>query len=122
MSTGIIILGLLPNSTSVSAVMDELFSAFKMATRRSTQLVYAKKIKANSRAVRLKKLQISQRRARNEEIPASELDKVNVVTMLNPGDLGDILYCPFGVNEFLTSMTEISAEKLPKNKKKYATP
>ena len=73
-------------------VMDELFGAFKMATRRSTQLVYAKKIKANSRAVRLKKLQISQRRARNEEIPASELDKVNVVTTLNLGDLGGILY------------------------------
>ena len=63
-----------------------------MATCRSMQLVYSKEIKVNARAVRLKKLQIAVQWARNEEFPASKLDKVNDMTTLNPGDLGAILY------------------------------
>ena len=92
MRRGVILLGLLPNSTSVLAVLDELFRAFKIAIRKATQRVYAKKIKTNARSVRRKKLEIAERMARNEEVPSSKLAKVNIETSLNPGDLGKILY------------------------------
>ena len=83
MRRGVILLGLLPNSTSVSAVLDEVFCALKIATRKATQQVYAKKIKANARSARRKKLEITKRMAYNGEVPASEIAKVNVITSLN---------------------------------------
>ena len=49
MQRGVILNGLLSNSTSVSAVMDELFRKFKIATRASTQKHFAKKIKKNAK-------------------------------------------------------------------------
>ena len=38
--------------------------------------------------------------------------------MMSENFVGGKRYCPFGVNKIITSMTEISAEKLPKNKNK----
>lgn len=89
---GIIITGLLPNSTAVTAVMDELFRAFKNATRAAAQIVYARKIKDNARQVIEKKKDLARRYSKGEKIPPAELKKVNVVVSLDRKDLGEILY------------------------------
>lgn len=89
---GIFILGLLPNSTAVTAVMDELFRAFKNATRASAQAVYARKLKVNARAVIAKKKDLALRHSKGEKILASEIKKVNTVVTLDRSDLGEILY------------------------------
>ncbi|KAL7425468.1 hypothetical protein ACHAXM_000028, partial [Skeletonema potamos] len=88
---GIFINGLLPNSTAVTAVMDELYRAFKNACRSSTQDVYARKLQANARAVIEKKKDLAARHSRGEKIPQSEYRKVNTVVSLDRCDLGKIL-------------------------------
>ena len=92
MEKGVILNGLLPNSTSVSAIMDELFRAFKIKTRKATQKVWAQKIKANAKSVAAKKTAIAQRIARGETVSPRERSKVNTVATLDPSDLGKILY------------------------------
>lgn len=100
MEKGIILNGLLPNSTSVSAVMDELYRAFKISFRAATQRVFAKKIKANAKKVAAKKLDIATRLANKESVPASEYRKINVVATLDPSDLGEILYGKLDENDY----------------------
>jgi hypothetical protein len=92
MEKGIIICGLLPNSTSVSAIMDELFRAFKIAIRKSTQRVFARKVKENAAAVALLKADIAAWIERGEEVCPREQSKVNVVATLTLEDLGEIMY------------------------------
>ena len=92
MQKGVIVSGLLPNSTSVSAVLDELFRSFKIAMRKHASLVYAAKIKAHAKAVRAAKIDIAQRKAQGEDIPEKELAKLRAVVTLGPADLGKILY------------------------------
>ena len=92
MLKGIILNGLLPNSTPVSAIMDELYRAFKIACRISTHLVYARKIKVNTRAIAQRKLAIAKKLARGEVVSEQERGKVTLIVSLNPGDLGNILY------------------------------
>ena len=72
--------------------MDELYRAFKIACRVSTHLVYARKIKANAKAIARRKLAIAQKLARGEVVSEQERGKVTSIVSLNPGDLGDILY------------------------------
>jgi len=115
MDKGVILNGLLPNSTSVAAVMDELFRKFKIATRAATQKVFAKKIKANAKAVTAKKLEIAQRLANDESVPASEYAKVNVVATLNPSDLGEILYGELDEDGYAAAESPI-AESFTKEK------
>merc|ERR1712197_104723 len=92
MQKGVIVSGLLPNSTSVSAVLDELFRSFEIATCKHASLVYAAKIKAHAKAVRAAKIDIAQRKAQGEDIPEKELAKLRAVVTLGPADLGKILY------------------------------
>ena len=92
MQRGVILCGLLPNSTSVSAIMDKLFRAFKIASRKATQKVFAKKIKANAKAVAKLKAEMARKLANNEEVSEAEKAKVNVVANLSPADLGEILW------------------------------
>ena len=92
MQRGVILCGLLPNSTSVSAIMDELFRAFKIASRAATQKVFAKRVKANAKAIAKLKLDIARKLANGEEVSDAEKAKVNVVATLGPGDLGEILW------------------------------
>jgi hypothetical protein len=49
---GVLICGLLPNSTSITAVMDDLFGAYKQAIRQQTQDIYAEKVKKHAHAVK----------------------------------------------------------------------
>ena len=92
MVKGVILNGLLPNSTTVSTIMDKLYRAFKIACRVSTHLVYARKIKANAKAIPRRMLAIAQKLARGEVVTEQERGKVTSIVSLNPGDLGDILY------------------------------
>ena len=45
---GILIIGLLPDSTSVTAVIDDLFSPFKQIIWVATQKIFAAKVKAQA--------------------------------------------------------------------------
>ena len=92
MFKGVILNGLLPNYTTLSAIMDKLYQAFKIACRVSTHLVYARKIKANAKAIVQHKLTIAQQIARGEVVSKQEGVKVPLIVSLNPGDLGNILY------------------------------
>ena len=91
---GIIIVGLCPNSTSVTAIMDELFRAFKLDFRSSARQVYAAKIKETHEDLQRKKAMLADRYEQGEIVLECEKPKVNVVTSLNPGDLGKILFGP----------------------------
>ena len=112
---GIIICGLLPNSTTVSAVMDELYRAFKIATRKATQTVFAAKVKANAKAVQKLKLEIAQQLAQGEEVPEKRRSKVTAVASLNPGDLGEILYGKLDENGYANPSSPM-AEAFTKEK------
>ena len=72
---GIILNGLLPNSTEVTAVTDELFNSFKCATRGNTHNVFACKIKANAKTVGRRKLDIAKRLAEGLEVPPKEQEQ-----------------------------------------------
>ena len=91
---GIILHGLLPNSTAVSAVMDELFRAFKIAFRKATLKHFARKIKTQAQMIRRRKLEIAKRIANGEAVSAADQDKAKVksIVSLNASDLGPILY------------------------------
>ena len=58
---GVIINGLLPNSTTVLAIMDDLYCAFNAILRKSTHGHYVKKIKANSKATTKRTLEIARK-------------------------------------------------------------
>ena len=58
---GVIINGLLPNSTTVLAIMDDLYCAFKADLHKCTHDHYAEKIKANSKAITNRTLDIAGR-------------------------------------------------------------
>ena len=92
MQSGVIINGLLPNSTAVLAIMDELFRAFKGALRTSTHEHYAGKIKNHAREITKRKVEIARKMARREEVSESERAKTRSVVGLNPMDLGPILF------------------------------
>ena len=89
---GIILNGLLPNSTAVMAIMDELFRAFKDKLRQSTHEVYSKKIKANAKAILRRKAEIAHKIASGEVVTEAERAKTRTVVGLNPMDLGPILF------------------------------
>ena len=91
---GVILHGLLPNSTAVSAVMDELFRAFKIAFTQATHKHFARKIKTQAQMIRRRKLEIAKRIANGEAVSAADQDqaKVKSVVSLNAFDLGPILY------------------------------
>ena len=89
---GVIINGLLPNSTTVLAIMDELFRAFKADLRSYTHDHYARKIKANSKAIVKRKLEIARKIAVGELVTEAERAKTRSVVGLNPMDLGPILF------------------------------
>ena len=55
---GVILNGLLPNATSLLAIMDEIFRAFKSGLCISTHRHYAEKIKADSKGVTRLKVDI----------------------------------------------------------------
>ena len=89
---GVIINGLLPNSTAVLAIMDELFRAFKNSLRKSTHDHYAKKIKANGVNITRRKAEIARMIAAGEVVTPAERAKTRSVVGLNPMDLGPILF------------------------------
>ena len=89
---GIIMNGLLPNSTAVMAIMDELFRAFKDKLRKSTHEQYSKKIKANAKQITRRKAEIARKIAGGQEVTDEEKAKTRSVVGLNPMDLGPILF------------------------------
>ena len=72
--------------------MDDLFCAFKAALQKSTHDHYAKKIKANSKAITKRKLKIVRKVASGEVVTEAERAKTISVINLNPMDLGPILF------------------------------
>ena len=92
MNQGVIINGLLPNSTAVMAIMDELFRAFKNSLQASTHKHYAKKIKVNAVQISRRKAEIARKIAGGIEVTEAEKAKTRSVVGLNPMDLGPILY------------------------------
>ena len=80
--------------TAVSAVMDELFRAFKIAFTQATHKHFARKIKTQAQMIRRRKLEIAKRIANGEAVSAADQDraKVKSVVSLNAFDLGPILY------------------------------
>lgn len=91
-SRGVLIYLLLPNATSVLAVMDELFRAYKADCRIFAQKVFAQKLQKNAREVAELKKEHAARRAVGETIPPEELRKVNTVVKLEPEDVGKICF------------------------------
>jgi hypothetical protein len=83
---------LIKGPVTVSAIMDELYRAFKIALCASTHNVFARKIKANAKAITRRKLVIAQKVARGEVVTKQERGKVPSSVGLNPGDYGKILY------------------------------
>ena len=55
---GVIMNGLLPNSTQVTAIMDELYGAFKGAIHTNTLMAFARRIKEKALLVQQKKTEI----------------------------------------------------------------
>jgi len=94
MEKGVILHGLLPNSTSVSAVMDELYRSFKISTRMETVRVFAGKIYDLAKKIQKYKLDIKTRIENGEAVSEKEKEKVKhpVVATLNPADLGKIIF------------------------------
>lgn len=72
--------------------MDDLYCAFKAALRKSTHDHYAKKIKANSKAIMKRKLEIARKVASGEVVTEAERAKTRSVVGLNPMDLGPTLF------------------------------
>jgi hypothetical protein len=85
---GVLICGLLPNSTSITAVMDDLFGAYKQAIRRQTQDIYAEKVKKHAHAVKDLKADIARRREAGEDISDAEIRKISTVVTLDESDIG----------------------------------
>ena len=83
---GIIINGLLPNSTAVMAIMDELFRAFNGALKHLIHSHYAKKTKANAKQVQRRKAEIASKIARGEDASETELAKTHLAGGLNQID------------------------------------
>ena len=90
---GVIINGLLPNLTTVLAIMDDLYCAFKAVLRKSTRDHYAKKIKANSKVITKRKLEIARKVASGKVVTEVERAKTRSVIGLNPMDLGPSFFC-----------------------------
>lgn len=88
---GILIIGLLPNSTSVTAVMDDLFGPFKQRTRTATQKIFAAKVKAHAESVKELKADIQRRKEAGEEVTDKEIRKVNTIVKLDESDVGAIM-------------------------------
>ena len=107
---GIIINGLLPNSTAVMAIMDELFRAFKDALKHSIHNHYAKKIKANAKQVQRRKAEIASKIARGEDASETELAKTSSVVGLNQIDLGPILFGELTEDGFANSSSPIATK------------
>ena len=105
---GIIINGLLPNSTTVMAIMDKLFRAFKGALKHSIHGHYAKKIKANAKQVQRRKAEIASKVARGEATSETELAKTRLVVGLNQMDLGPILFRELLEDEFANPSSPIA--------------
>ena len=91
---GVIIIGLLPNLTSVTALLDELFDCFKQATRIKTQNIYTRKVKENSKAVKKLKEDIAQRKAAGEDISPDDICKINGTVTLSKVDVSEIFLVP----------------------------
>jgi hypothetical protein len=85
---GVIICGLLPNSTSITAVMDDLFGAYKQALCRQTQDVHAKKVKKHAHAVKDLKADIARCREAGEDISDAKIRKISTVVTLDESDIG----------------------------------
>ena len=90
--SGIIINGLLPNSTTVLAIMDELYQAFKNLLRQSTHDHWSRKIKKNTMQISRQKVEIARKLAHGESVAEDERSKTKSVVTLNPMDLGPILF------------------------------
>ena len=89
---GIIINGLLPNSTAVMTIMDELFRAFNGALKHLIHSHYAKKTKANAKQVQRRKAEIASNIARGEDASETKLAKTRSVVRLNQMDLSPISF------------------------------
>ena len=85
---------LLPNATSVLAIIDELFCAFNNALRLSAHQHFARKLKANAKAIVRRKNKIAEKIAAGIADTKAEQAKVKATSIvgLNPGDLGLILF------------------------------
>ena len=59
LNQGVIINGLLPNSTAAMEIMDEIFRAFKNSLQASTHKHYTKKIKINAMQISRRKAEIA---------------------------------------------------------------
>ena len=59
LNQGVIINGLLPNSTAAMEIMDEIFRAFKNSLQASTHKHYTKKIKMNAMQISRRKAEIA---------------------------------------------------------------
>ena len=90
--SGIIINGLLPNSTTVLAIMDELHRAFENALRQSTHEHRSRKIEKNATQISGRKVEIARKSARGESAAEDERCKTKSVVALDPMDLGPILF------------------------------
>ena len=77
---GIIIVGLCPNSTSVTAIMGNLFCAFKIDFCSSSWQVYTEKIKETHEDLQRKKALLADRYEKGEIVLESKKPKVIVVT------------------------------------------
>lgn len=94
LSKGVILNGLIPNATSISAIMNELFRAFKSGLRISTHQHYTKKIKANAKAITRLKFYIAEKFSSGAAVSEAERTKAKAtyIFSLNPGNLGPILF------------------------------
>ena len=89
---GAILNGLLPNSTPVLAIMDDLFRTFKDVLRKVTHDHYAKKIKTNTRQILRHNDEIACKIASGEVVTEKDKAKTRLVVGINTMNLGPILF------------------------------
>ena len=110
---GVLIHGLCPNTTSVSAVMDELFRAYKISQRANTKKVFALKIRKSADAITAKKAALAAKHGGAENVPASEMPKVGSIVTLNAGDVGKIMYGDLTADGFPSPTSPIATSFTP---------
>ena len=91
---GVILNGLLPDATSVLAIMDDIFRASKNVFRLSTYQHFTRKTKATTKAILRRNSNIADKIAAGIEVTEAEQKKAKyrLIVGLNPGDLGPILF------------------------------